>query len=373
MSDPRISKLAKVLVNYSLELQSGEDFLINTGPLAQELTLAVYREALLAGAHPVILTSTPGAQEIFFEFASDDQIDRISPVVEFLYKNFCASLEIGADYNTRSLSGIPAERHSRARKARAELFSTMLERTARGEFKWCYTIFPTNASAQEADMSLSEYEEFVFGAGLLQLDDPVTAWKEEAARQQRLIDWLDGKDQIVLKGSNIDLKMSVQGRRFLGAAGKMNFPDGEIYTSPVEDSVNGWGRFSYPAIFSGREVEDIELWFENGKVVKEKALKGQDLLTSLLNTDEGARILGELGIGTNYNIKKFTKNILFDEKLGGTVHLAVGAGFPEVGGQNKSGLHWDMLCDMGDSEIHVDGELFYKNGHFVEGLPGKQS
>lgn len=368
MSDPRISKLAKVLVNYSLGLQPGEDFLINTGPLAQELTLAVYKEAILAGAHPLILTSTPGAQELFFNFASDEQIDRVSPAVEFVYKNFPANLRIGAAYNTRSLSGVPAEKHSRARLAQAELFATMIERTAKGEFKWCYTIFPTNASAQEADMSLSDYEDFVFQAGLLHLDDPVAAWKEEAARQQRLIDWLDGRDQIVLQGSNIDLTMSVKGRKFLGAAGKLNFPDGEIYASPVEDSVSGWVRFSYPAIFSGQEVDDIELWFEDGKVVKETAQKGQDLLTSLLDTDEGARVLGELGIGTNYNIKKFTKNMLFDEKLGGTIHLAVGAGFPEVGGQNKSGLHWDMLCDMSDSEIKVDGDLFYKNGHFAEGL-----
>jgi aminopeptidase len=368
MSDPRISKLAKVLVNYSLELQPGEDFLINTGPLAEELTLAVYKEALLAGAHPLILTSTPGAQEIFFKHASNDQIDRVSPAVTFVYENFSANLQIGADYNTRSLSAVPAEKHSRARKAQADLFGTMMSRVASGEFKWCYTIFPTNASAQEADMSLSDYEEFIFAAGLLHLDDPVAAWKEEAARQQRLIDWLDGRDQIVLQGSNIDLTMSVAGRKFLGAAGKMNFPDGEIYASPVEDSVNGWVRFSYPAIFSGQEVEDIELWFEDGKVVKETAQKGQELLTSLLDTDEGARILGELGIGTNYNIKKFTKNMLFDEKLGGTIHLAVGAGFPEVGGQNKSGLHWDMLCDMSDSEISVDGQLFYKDGHFAGGL-----
>jgi aminopeptidase len=216
--------------------------------------------------------------------------------------------------------------------------------------------------AQEADMSLSEYAEFVYGAGLLNDPDPVALWRKEGERQMKLIKWLDGKDKAVLKGENVDLTMSIKGRVFKESDGKYNFPDGEIFTGPVEDSVNGWIRFRYPAIYSGQEVTDIELWFENGKVVKEKASKGQELLTSLLNTDSGARYLGEWGIGTNYGIQRFTKNMLFDEKMGGTIHLAVGASYPETGGKNESGLHWDMLCDMAQSEIKVDGELFYKDG-----------
>jgi aminopeptidase len=282
-----------------------------------------------------------------------------------IFDTFDATLLIGAAYNTRSLSSIDPATQKISRKASAGIMQKAMERSANGELKWCYTVFPTNAAAQEADMSLSEYEDFVYGAGLLHLDDPVAAWKEEAKRQQRLIDWLAGKKQIVLKGSNIDLEMSVDGRSFIQAAGKENFPDGEIYTSPVEDSINGWVRYGYPALYGGREVIDIELWFENGRVVKEAARKGQDLLTSLLDTDDGARVLGELGIGTNYGIQKFTKNMLFDEKIGGTVHLAVGSGFPECGSQNVSGLHWDMLCDMAESEIVVDGELFYKDGQVV--------
>ncbi|MBI4631285.1 MAG: aminopeptidase, partial [Chloroflexi bacterium] len=174
--------------------------------------------------------------------------------------------------------------------------------------------------------------------------------------------WLDGKDKAMLKGENVDLTMSIKGRTFKEADGKYNFPDGEIFTGPVEDSVNGWIRFRYPAIYSGQEVTEIELWFENGKVVKEKASKGQGLLTSLLNTDSGARYLGECGIGTNYCIHRFANNMLFDEKMGGTIHLAVGASYPETGGKNESGVHWDMLCDMAQSEIKVDGELFYKDG-----------
>ncbi len=172
---------------------------------------------------------------------------------------------------------------------------------------------------------------------------------------------------MIIKGENVDLTFSIKNRSFENCDGKSNFPDGEIFTGPVEDSVNGYIRFSYPAIYSGQEVEDIELWFENGAVVKEKSSKGQELLTKMLNTDKGARFLGEWGIGTNYGIQQFTKNMLFDEKIGGTIHLAVGAGYPETGSKNESGIHWDMLCDMKESEIRVDGDLFYKDGAFVIG------
>jgi aminopeptidase len=214
-------------------------------------------------------------------------------------------------------------------------------------------------------MNLVDYREFVYSAGMLNEDDPVAFWKEEGEKQKKLADWLKGHERAVLKGSNVDITLSIKDRIFEISDGKYNFPDGEIFTSPVEDSVNGWIRFKYPAIHQGQEVTDIELWFENGRVVKEKAEKNQEFLTSLLNTDAGARTLGEWGIGTNYGIQRFSKNMLFDEKIGGTIHFAVGAGFPECGGRNESGLHWDMLCDMAESEVAVDGELFYKDGKTV--------
>ena len=365
MADPRVTKLAQVLVRYSLNLQPGDQFYLSSTDLAQELTEAVYKEAILAGAHVLVMNRVRGLPEIFFKYANEEQLTYVPPVQRMILESFDATLQIGAEHNTRALSGVDPERQKIVRKSGAELMQLAMGRAARGEFKWCYTVFPTNASAQEADMSLEEYEDFVFKAGLLHLDDPVAAWKEEARRQERLMNWLNGKNEIILKGSNIDLKMSINGRNFIGAAGKENFPDGEIFTSPVEQSVNGWVRYGYPALYGGREVVDIELWFEDGKVVKETARKGEELLTALLNTDDGSRILGELGIGTNYGIQRFTKNMLFDEKIGGTVHLAVGSGFPECGSQNNSGLHWDMLCNMAESEILVDGELFYKDGQVV--------
>ncbi len=365
MADPRVSNLAKVLVQYSLDLQAGEQFVLRTSPLAEELNLEVYKEAILAGAHVTLQVGLPGAAEIFFKNASDAQLEHISPVRRLITETFDANLYIEAEHNTRELTGVDPERKALFSKANADISKIFLERAAKKELKWSLTVYPTHAMAQEADMSLSEYQDFVYSAGMLHLDDPVDFWKKEGVRQGELIDWLAGRDQVIIKGSNVDLAFSIKERTFEPSDGKYNFPDGEIFTGPAEESANGYIRFSYPAIYGGQEVEDIELWFEDGKVVKEKASKGQELLTTLLNTDEGARYLGEWGIGTNYGIQRFTKNMLFDEKIGGTIHLAVGSGYPETGSKNDSGIHWDMLCDMAESEIIVDGELMYKDGKFV--------
>lgn len=365
MADARIEKLAKVIVNYSLELKPGQTFWLRTSPLAEELNLAVYEEAVKVGTHVLVDQIMPGAEEIFFTYASDEQLDYVFPTHRTIVETFDASLYVQALHNSRSLSGIEGARIARARKAGADLTATMLQRAAGGEHRWCVTVYPTHAMAQDANMSLSDYREFVYNAGLLNADDPVAFWKEEGRKQTELAKWLKGRDRAVLKGSDVDITLSIKDRTFEISDGKYNFPDGEIFTSPVEDSVNGWIRFKYPAIYDSQEVADIELWFENGRVVKEKAAKNQELLTSLLNTDTGARTLGEWGIGTNYGIQRFSKNMLFDEKIGGTIHFAVGLGFSECGGKNESGLHWDMLCDMAESEITVDGDLFYENGKFV--------
>lgn len=365
MPDRRLSKLAEILVHYSLEIKPGDQFELRSNPLAHDLALLVYQEAIKAGAYVTNYVSLPGGEEVFYKYANDDQLDSVSPVRKLVTESFDVILSIGAEYNTRSLSAVDPQRLSRARKARTQLTKIFLERSAKKELRWCYTVFPTNASAQDADMSLADYQEFVYGAGLLDEPDPISAWRKEGQRQQELIEWFSGKDTVELKGNDVDLKFSIKDRTFKEADGKKNFPDGEIFTAPVEDSANGWVRFSLPAIYEGQEIIDVELWFENGKVVKEKAAKGQELLTASLNTDAGARFLGEWGIGTNYGIKHFTKNILFDEKMGGTIHLALGSGYPETGSVNESAIHWDMLCNMADSEIKVDGYTFYKNGKVI--------
>lgn len=362
MSDPRITKLAKVLIHYSLDIKPGQKMRLVTHPVAHELTLAAYEEAVKAGAHVYVDQPIEELSEIFYKYATDDQLDFVSPVSKLLIETYDANLVLDASFNRRVLSGVNPEKMARNAKARSELSKIFMDRSARGELRWCLTVFPNNANAQDADMSLSDYTEFVFGAGMLNEDDPIAYWREEGQRQNKLVEWLKGRDKAVLKGSNIDMTLSIKERVFMPADGKYNFPDGEIFTGPVESSANGWVRFKYPAIFNGQEVADIELWFENGKVVKETATKNQELLTATLNTDEGARYLGEWGIGTNYGITRFTKDMLFDEKIGGTIHFAVGASYPETGGKNESAVHWDMLCDMTESEVTVDGDIFYKDG-----------
>jgi aminopeptidase len=282
-----------------------------------------------------------------------------------MVETFDASLNLWTEHNTRELSGIDPGRLARSAKAGAGLNKTFFGRAAKGEMRWCLTAYPSQALAQEADMSLAEHREFVFGAGMLNEEDPLKFWREMGVSERRAAEWLKGRKQVTLKGENADLKLSIDGRTFIPCDGKVNFPDGEIFSGPVEDSVEGWIRFRYPAIEYGQEVTDIELWFEKGRVVKEKASKNQELLTSLLDSDAGARTVGEFGIGTNYGITRFTKNMLFDEKIGGTIHLALGNGYPESGSKNESGIHWDMLCDMNEAEITADGEVFYKDGKLV--------
>jgi aminopeptidase len=365
MADPRIIKLANLLVHYSLGVKPGAQLAIVTNSQAEELLLEVYAEAIRAGANVFINLQEPQAAEVFYKFASPAQLEYVSPIDRLIYGQFDAFLHIIAEQNTRSLSGVDPLRQARRAKARRPLNKIFSERAASGELRWTLTAFPTHASAQEAEMSLGDYRDFVFTSGKLDLDDPVAAWMKDGQRMRQLQTWLAGKEQLQLKGADIDLKLSIKDRTFIVCDGKENFPDGEIFTGPVEESAAGWVRFHYPAIYGGREVIDVELWFEDGRVVKEQASKGGELLTALLNTDSGSRYLGELGIGTNYDIPRFVKDMLFDEKLGGTVHLAVGDGYPESGSHNESGIHWDMLCDMHDGEITVDGELFYKDGRPV--------
>src|SRR6266542_1568312 len=283
MTDARRAKLAKVMVNYSLELKHGQTFWFLTTPLTEELNLSIYEEAIKAGAHVFIDQRMPGSEEIFFKYASDEQFDYVSPLRQIIVETFDASLYIEAEHKSCSLSGIDGSHIARSRKAGAELFSKLMQRSADGSHRWCITVYPTHSMAQDADMSLADYREFVYGAGMLNDDDPVACWRAEGEKQAKLAGWLKGHDKVLLKGANVDVTLSIKDRVFEISDGKYNFPDGEIFTSPLEDSVNGWIRFKYPAIYDGQEVTDIELWFENGRVVKEKAAKGKDLLTSLLN------------------------------------------------------------------------------------------
>lgn len=366
MVDSRISKLAKVLVNYSLKLAKGDFFLIEGFSVSEPLMREVYREAILAGAHPYITTHLDGIHEIHFKLGSDEQITYINPIEKAGLEHANAVLSLWGSNNTKNMVNIDPARLRLKSQSRKELSTLMQAKMARKEIKWCGTQFPTHSAAMDANMSLWEYEEFLFEACHLNSEDPVAEWMKIRDEQQRLVEIMNTKKHLEFKSKDTHLTLDVEGRNWVNCCGEQNFPDGEIFTSPIENTVNGHIHFSYPAIHMGNEVEDVVLTFKDGKVVEATATKGEAFLKEMLATDEGASMVGEIAIGTNYDIKKFTKNILFDEKLGGTIHMAVGFSLPESGGKNVSSIHWDMICDMKDGgEIYADRELIYKDGKFV--------
>ncbi len=365
MADPRTQKLADILVNYSIGVQPGNWVLINGDVNGLPLVNAVVEKVLRAGGNPTVFLGSDDIQEIILREANEDQLQWIAPIEKPMMEQIDAMIAVRASNNTRGLTGVDPSKQRTRQNSRRELMQTYMQRSAEGSLRWTVTQYPCPAYAQDADMSLSDYEDFVYKATFADQPDPIQCWSELRTTQARLVDWLRGKKQMVARGPNIDLTVSIEGRTFINCHGDANMPDGEIFTGPVENSVNGWVKFSYPAVKNGREVEGVEFYFENGKVVKATAKKNEDYLISQLDSDEGSRYLGEFAIGTNYGIQRFTKSILFDEKIGGTLHMAVGAGYPESGSLNRSSIHWDFICDMRhESEILVDGELFYKDGQF---------
>jgi aminopeptidase len=374
MTDPRVEKLARVITEYSVGVKPGDCVYITASPVAQPLTLAIIEQVIKRGGHPHItagsgynhLDLVPGATELMLKYGSAEQLQYVNPFELMAVRDFDVRIAIKGDTNTKSLSNVEPKKIAMLTAARRVLTETMMQRSADGDLRWCVTLFPTDANAQDADMSLREYEDFVYGAGLLNDPDPVASWQAKAVQQQRYIDWLKGKRRIHVKGPNADLEVGIDQRIFINSEGKRNFPDGEIFTGPEETVTEGWVKFTYPAIYQSREVDGVELEFKAGRVVKATATKGEDFLLSVLDTDTGSRTLGEFAIGTNTAIKQFTRNILFDEKLGGTIHMALGAAYPDTGGVNKSAVHWDMICDTRDgTEITADGKPFYRNGEFL--------
>ena len=360
-------KYAEVLVDYSLGLKKGDKLLIQSSYLAEDLVKAVYRRALLAGAHPECRIALNGTEKIFYDNAGDEQLEYISPVSKYIIENYDCTLNILAPFNMKELQSIDAEKKQKVSIARTGINKTYMTRAASGELRWNLCVFPTDAAAQEAGMSLAEYEDFVYRACFLFEDDPLGKWYELKDRQQKVVDFLNGKKAIRYVGRDIDISFSTEGRIWLNSAGTNNMPSGEVFTAPVEDSVNGHVRFSFPGFYMGQEIEDISLEVKDGEVIEWNAGKGKDLLDKIFDIP-GARRFGEVAVGMNKGITKFTKNMLFDEKIGGTIHMAVGAAYPETGGKNESSVHWDMLADMTDGgQIYADDELIYENGEFLIG------
>ena len=367
MADPRVEKLAKLVVNYSIYCKKGDNVLITAPPTAEPLALEMYREVLRAGGHPVMNATFERAGEIFYEEASAEQLGFASPYRKFLYQNMDATIGISSDSNTRAMSGVDSKKLAAATAAGKEVKDIFSRRSADGKLKWCGLVYPSNGLAQEASMSLSEYENFVYGACLVDRADPVAEWKKVSVKQEKMVSYLDGVSRLEFYGEDTELTMSVKGRKWINSDGKHNMPSGEVFSAPVEDSVEGHIRFTYPGIYSGKEIEDISLVFKKGKVVKATAAKGGELLQALIAIDEGSKHLGEVAIGTNDGIKRFTKKILFDEKLGGTIHMALGSAYLECRAKNMSAIHWDLIKDMKKGgEIYGDGKLIYKDGKFLK-------
>lgn len=366
MTDLRIEKLAQLLVSYSADVKPGNKVVVEGGMAAAPLLREIYRQVILAGAYPYVNMELPGVDYIFYRYASDEQLQYIHSPARHVIENYDRFISILGEQNTRTLNSIDPQRMAIRQRATEPLMKSYLARAASGEMKWSLSLFPTNAYAQDADMSLEEYEDFVYSAILPDMNDPVGYWKKFSARQQQVVDWLKGKHEIHVSGPETDLYLRIDDRPFINCDCHENVPDGEVFTGPVEDSVEGTVWFSYPAIYNGHEVTGVRLWFEKGRVVKATADKNEEFLLQTIDTDEGARYMGEFAIGTNEGIQKFTRNILFDEKIGGSFHLALGAGYPETGSINDSAIHWDMICDLRDGgEISVDGEVLYRNGKFL--------
>jgi aminopeptidase len=366
VTDPRIVNLARIISDYSVRIKPDDQVVILAEPIAAPLVRELYRLALRRGAHPLVLTQTPGLDAIFYQESNESQLQYVSPVLKQIVETFDVRIRIESESNTRELSAVDPARQRTRSKAYAPLMRTMMERGATGDLRWNVCLFPTDAYAQEADMSLADFEDFVYSACLADQPDPVASWTKLKERQQAMIDWLAGKREVRIVGPDTDLTLGIAGRPFINCWGDNNMPDGEIFTSPEETKVNGRVRFSYPAITHGREVEDVRLWFEDGRVVQATAAKNEAFLAATLDTDPGARRLGEFAFGTNTGIQRFIKNTLFDEKIGGTVHMALGAGYPESGSQNDSAIHWDLVCDLRTGgEVFVDGELFAKDGEIL--------
>jgi len=371
LSDLRVQKFAKILVEHSTHVAPGDRILIEATTAAEALVRELFAQILERGGIPHPMVYIPGMmpfsqEDLYLTYAKDTELDFVPTFLKLAYDQFEGRIRVHSSTNTRGTTNIDPAKVQRRNKALSSITEAQMRRGAEGNFKWVTTLYPTYGYAQDAGMSLQEYEDFVFGAVHAQEDDPIAYWKGSGAEQQKAIDFLVDKQQVVIRGPNVDLTLSIKGRKFMNSIGIFNMPDGEIFTGPVEDSVNGWVKFTYPAIYGGVAVESAELTFNKGRVETAKAEKNQDYLLKMLEIDQGSRYLGEFAIGTNKDITRFTGNILFDEKIGGSFHMALGAGYPETGSKNKSAIHWDLICDVRhDSEMLVDGQLFYKDGKFA--------
>ena len=359
------SKYATLLVDYCLAVKANERVYISSTylaePLLQELLKCIYSRGATAHINIELQDQT----KIIFDAASEDVLKKENAIQKYIVENFDCYLVVRAPFNLRDTQNIDTNKRIAATEGNKEINKIYNERTGSYKMRRSLCQFPTQASAQEAGMSLKEYEDFIFQSCFLYEENPIEAWKQLGRNQQTATDYLNKCKNIHYKGPNIDIKFSTDGRTWINSDGKANMPSGEIYTAPVEDSVNGQVKFTLPSIYMGQEAEEVELDVKNGVVQSWKATRGMDILNKVFDMP-GARVFGEAAIGCNNNIQRITKNILFDEKIGGTIHMAVGQSYAQCGGKNDSSVHWDMITDMTQGgEIWADGIMIYKDGKFI--------
>ena len=359
MSGPDPRAFADLLAGYCLDVKADQTVLVRSTPLAAPLLLELQRAILEREAWPVLRVTLDGEQRGFYEHARDVHLDEFPRIAVDEVKRLDSTVSIQAPADVHELAGIDPARVHRAARGRKELRERMLDK------RWCSSLWPTEALAEQAGMAFDEFSAFVRRALFLDRDDPLRGWQELRAFQAALISRLERAETIRIEAEGTDISLRVKGREWVNSDGRRNMPSGEVFTGPHETSATGRVRFDVPSSPAGVDVRGVELEFRDGEVVGATAEGGEEYLQQALATDDGARRLGELGIGTNFGIDRPIGAILFDEKIGGTVHLALGRSYPETGGRNVSALHWDLICDLRrGGRITADGEVVQEDGRF---------
>ena len=361
MIHPMLEKYANLLVGYCARVEPGELVALHLATPALPMARALTRSVLRAGGRPVLHLTYPEWTEDHVELASDACLDA-EPTLELEeVRRVDGWIRVAAPTNSRAMQSADKARVARLARAQQPVQAERVRRT-----KWVGSLYPTDAAAQDAGMSTAEFERFVFDAMFLYDDDPVARWGDLRALQARLVERLTSAREVHLRGPGTDLRLAVGGRTWVNSDGRHNMPSGEVFTGPHEASAEGVITFDLPSSVGGVVVRGVRLRFEAGRVVEASASEGEDLLLAQLDSDAGARYLGELGIGTNDRIGRPILNTLFDEKIGGTVHLALGSSYPQTGGTNVSAIHWDLITDLRPGgEVLLDGEPFQRDGRFL--------
>lgn len=352
--DLRTRKLAQLTVKHCLNIKPGEKVIISGGKEALDFMIELYKSVILAKAHPIIKFGLPNISDFFYKYANKEQLERFPLETMELIKSCNKYIGINTEINTRELTNTSSKKISQRQKIMRPIVDYICN-SPKNIMKRVTIAYPVQALAQEAEMSLTEYENFVYNACLQD-------WKKLGKQYDKIKKIFEKGENVHLIGKNIDLRFSIKGKNAIADKGEENMPGGEVFMAPIRESLNGEIKFEYPAIRNGKEVNDIYLKFENGKVIEFKASKNLEFLKQMLNTDENSSYVGEFGIGCNPKIRKFTKELLFDEKIGGTIHLALGSAYKENGGGNDSALHWDIVKDMSKAKIILDGKIVQDKG-----------